>query len=1001
MATALQSIKIFGPPEGAAGVSVIEQTSTSILDDPRYGAIALFGVLKRGPSGLPVAVSSKQQYLELFGDPKNPAWHLYDNSAHLCPDAIDGFFTTGTGQGILFLTRLELDNARPAELTIKNRQGAEVLKFSAANPGRWGGYKSKIPLSTVIVATSRTFTIVAPNVKSNEYIGATVNFTSGSGKSYQIIANTGASEVGETVFTIGAQYDLVADGVSGPISIDGTATYSRTKALTGTIVFPLLINLPGICSANDLTVTGIGSQFQTLLKVGGNIYLNGEARRIESITSETTLTIAEAFSVNGTNLVMQRDNLVITGNGTQFLSELTVGDSIYFSTGTEEHNREIAAITSNTEIVLASGFDFPIASGSPVYANNSWVLGTNSDYGTDLNIGDAIIDPNRRGEAVTVAEIDPILQQFKVSPLFSDNFTDAQLTKQSQKCVINLNQPANTGLAVEIGQGTKYPATHFSVKVWFNGSQMLFLPDASLDKEDPLFIETVLNNGNIGYRTSGQDFQTWIKVESYWNSAYTTSESSDVRPCNGAGTVLGLTPQRLYTVADFDYSATIGRQFFPNPYKYPRNGLRIKGASPPVAIEGTISSSGVNVYGTGTVFKSVLKRGDFLYEPESQVIRKIRLILSDTELILETMFPANIVAGTKTIKAGYLLVDQGTDLNQVCKLGDRFIVSYPEYLTKGYDGDTAHLIPYNFTRYFDIDRNYLETAVWGRNVGLVRMAVPGISDTSTQRAGVEYAYQKAFEMRVEIPSYINNAAVAEAFINQDLERNDSMSVAFPSYGYVSNPNGTGDRFISISGDIMGLESAKASLVQGYHYPAAGTSARLSRVIKLPFSPSPNDEAILNLAGIQPIKVFSGRTIIFGARCPAVNDIYSFLHVRRIQSNYVRIFLEAESFLQSLFQPNQPELAQQIVLILENFARREYSKGVYTKYLSFGQAILVTSSADQAAGNTDVLVSILNGKLNVYYSYIPTGILERLQIFVSPDTLLSRSGAGSVSGSSGI
>jgi hypothetical protein len=88
---AFQSIKIFGPPEGAPGVSVIEQTATNILADPRYGAIALFGVLRRGPVGLPVAVSSKQQYLELFGDPKNPAWHLYDN-AHLCPDAIDGFF---------------------------------------------------------------------------------------------------------------------------------------------------------------------------------------------------------------------------------------------------------------------------------------------------------------------------------------------------------------------------------------------------------------------------------------------------------------------------------------------------------------------------------------------------------------------------------------------------------------------------------------------------------------------------------------------------------------------------------------------------------------------------------------------------------------------------------------------------------------------------------------------------------------------------------------------
>jgi hypothetical protein len=989
---ALQSIKIFGPPEGAPGVSVIEQKSVSVLDDPRYGAIALFGVLKRGPVGLPVAVSSKQQYLELFGDPKNPSWHLFENGAHLCPDAIDGFFTASNGQGILFLSRLEVENARPAELTIKNRQGADVIKVTAANVGRWGGYKNQLPLSTVVVATSRTFTVVAPDVKSNEFIGAKVQFTSGSGKRYEIIANTAAAESGEVVFTVGAQYDLVVDGVSGPISIDGTANYSRKRELSGTISFPLVVDLTGSCSANGLTVTGVNTLFLSELEVGANIYLNGEARRIESITSNTTLVIAETFSVDGSNLTMQRDNFIVTGAATKFSTELAVGDSIYYSLNGEEYSREIAAISSDTSLTLVSGFDLEIIPGSSAYANNFWVTGVASDYANDLKTGDAIIDPNRRGEAVNITDIDVEAQRFKVRPQFSGSFTDAQLTKQSQKVLIKLEQPANTGLAVEIGQGTKYPDTHFSVKVLFNGSLMMSIPDASLERGDPLFIETVVNSNNIGYRTSGQDFQTWITVESLWNSTYSTNPQSDVRPCNGTGTILGITPQRLYTVGDFNYPATIGRLFYPNPYKYPRNGLRVKAASAPLALEGTISSSGVNVIGTGTVFRTVLNRGDYLYDPKSKSIRKIRLIPSDTELILESMFPVNLVAGTKAMKCGYLSVDQGNDFNQLCKTGDRFLVTYPEYLSKGYDGDTGHLIPYNYSRYFDVDRNYLETAVWGRNVGLVRMAVPGISDISTQKAGIEYAYQKAFEYRAEIPSNINNSAVAEAFINQDLERNDCMSVAFPSYGSVTNPNGTGDRFISMSGDIMGLESARATLAEGYHVPAAGINARLSRITKLPFNPSPNDEAILNLAGIQPIKVHSGRVIVFGARCPAIDELYTFLHVRRIQSNYVRIFVEAQSFMQALFQPNQPDLAQQIVLILENFARREYLKGVYTQYLSFDQAIRIQSSASNA-GDFDVLVSILNGKLNVYYSYIPTGILEKLQIFVGPEAVINQISRG--------
>lgn len=993
-----QSIKIFGPPEGAPGVSVIEQQSVSMLDDPRYGAIALWGNLRRGPVGIPIAISSKKQYLELFGDPKNPAWHLYENGAHLCPDAIDGFFSTSAGKGILFLSRLEIDNARPAELVIRNRQGADVLKVSAANSGRWGGYKNEIPLSTVVVATSRTFTLVAPDVKANEFIGAKVRFTSGSGRSYEIIANTAAPESGEVIFTIGAQYDLVADGVSGPISIDGTASYATTRTISGTIAFPLLTNLSGQCTANMTTITGITTRFLSELKVGANIYLNGEARRVESITSDTTLTVSEVFTTDGSNLVMQRDNLVLTGVGTQFLSELQPGDSIYFSQNGEEYSREIASIASATSLTLVSGFDIAIIAGSSAYADNFWVTGIGSEYEVDLRTGDAIIDPNRRGESVTVSEIDSVLQRFKVFPRFSASFTEAQLTKQSQKVFVRLDQPVNTGLAVEIGQGTKYPDTHFSLKCYFNGTLMMSVPDASLERGDPYFVETIVNDGNIGYRTSGQDYQTWITIESLWNSTYTTGPQSDVRPCNGTGEILELAAQRLYTVGGFDYTATIGRLFFPNPYKYPRNGLRIKNASAPLSLEGSISSSGTDVFGTGTIFRKQLKRGDYLYEPISGTVRKIRLIQSDTELILETMFPANVPAGTEAMRSGYLVVDQGNDFTQLCRIGDRFLVSYPEYLKCGYDGDTAHLTPYNFTKYFDVDRNYLETAVWGRNVGLVRMAVPGVSDISTQKAGVEYAYQKAFEYRAEIPSNINNSAVAEAFINQDLERNDCMSVAFPSYGYVSNPKGTGDRFVPLSGDIMGLESAKASLAEGYHYPAAGVSARLSRVTKLPFVPTPSDEAILNLVGIQPIKINAGRVIVFGARCPSVDDIYTFLHVRRIQSNYVRIFIEAQSFLQALFQPNQPELAQQIVLVLESFARREYTKGVYTKYLSFDQAVRVDSSG-RNAGDFDVLVSILNGKLNIYYSYIPTGVLEKLQIFVGPESLVSRSGTGSAGSNS--
>ena len=61
-ATETEAIKIFGPPLGAAGVRVIERIGTNRLNGPNFGAIALIAPLKRGPSGVPIPVTSREQY---------------------------------------------------------------------------------------------------------------------------------------------------------------------------------------------------------------------------------------------------------------------------------------------------------------------------------------------------------------------------------------------------------------------------------------------------------------------------------------------------------------------------------------------------------------------------------------------------------------------------------------------------------------------------------------------------------------------------------------------------------------------------------------------------------------------------------------------------------------------------------------------------------------------------------------------------------------------------
>lgn len=992
---AQQSIRRFGAPPGAPGIEVIERSGGNALSDPRYGTAAVFMNAKRGPMNVPIPVNSRRQYDEVFGDPRDPRWHLYPSGAHLGPDFVDGFYTTGGGAGQLWVTRIDLDGkARKAKVVIKNRLGVDALEITAANEGRWGGRKAELPVSPVVVSTARTFTIVAPGVLSNEYAEAEAEFTANPGRRYRIIANTEAHpRSGEVVFTVGMQYDLILDGVQGPALLTGLASYDRYTTLSGIINFALLKPLTGTISIANDVLTGTGTQFTTQLVVGQNIYYNNEARVVRSITSNTTATIDAAFTTpEAVGVTMQVDNLDITGTGTAFTTELQEGDNLYVQVGEVLQTRKVAAIATDTTLTLESGFTTVIAN-SESKTDNYTVVGVGTSFLTQLAIGQKLIDPNRGGESVTVLAVTDDTHVVVDRPFPGGSFANAQLTRQTLFASVYLDQPIDEGLTVEIGQGTRYPDTHFSMQIRFNESLVLTIPDASLDPDDEYFVEPIVNDSNIAYRTGATNYQKWITARSLWTSAYTVVADADVRPCNGSGTVLVVTPDKLYTIGEFDYDRAKGGSVYPNPYAQARNFFRIKNAVKPINLEGTISSNGVLVTGTSTNFSAIFKPGDYLYAAGRA--RKVKAVIDDNELTLESGFTSNLPGLTLAKKVGYLQVEQAYDLTVSTRVNDRFLAVFPTPLAGGYDGDTSRMIPYYFAKYADPDLNILENATFGRNLGLIRMACPGISDITVQKAFANYASQRAYEFRAELPSYLLTAASAESFVNQELGRNDFISCAFPSYGFVSSPLGSGDRMISLSGDIIGGESAYSVSAEGYHRPFAGVNAILPRVLKLPVESTPAEDSITNVAGLQAIKIINGNVVVFGARVPSISPTYDFLHIRRIQSNYIRIFLEARTLLELLFLPNQPSLSEQIVMILNNFSRREYRKGVFTQYLSFAQAVQVEGATTGAvisdSEGSDALVEIINGKLRIYFRYVPTGILEKLSINAGPDILVSQYG----------
>ena len=101
MATQISAIREYGPPPGAPGIKVREVPGIAPLADANYGAAFFMGVLKRGPEGVAVPVSSRREYNQLFGDPNDDRWHLFPDGSHQTPDAIDGYFRTAAGRGTL------------------------------------------------------------------------------------------------------------------------------------------------------------------------------------------------------------------------------------------------------------------------------------------------------------------------------------------------------------------------------------------------------------------------------------------------------------------------------------------------------------------------------------------------------------------------------------------------------------------------------------------------------------------------------------------------------------------------------------------------------------------------------------------------------------------------------------------------------------------------------------------------------------------------------------
>ena len=965
---------------GVPGIEILERVSTSNFTQPQRGVACMIGVMKRGPEGVLFPVTSLDSYHRMCGDPNDALWHLFSKGDHILPDCVEGFFRNSGGAGMLWLVRPDL-KGRKASLTLKNRLGDDVLLLEAASSGRWAGSENVLERTKIIFATARTFTIIAPGVLANEFEDGEVVFDAVPGKRFKIIGNTAADpRTGSAVFTLSPQYNLIREGILGPIPLTGTASFQNFVE-KGIVSFDPQISLTGTAfSVDGTTITGTGSTFQTQLRVGDTVYINEtEPRIVIGITSNTQLSIDSPPSISFINS-LKTNNRVVTGTLTTFTTDFAVGDDLYIQTESGDYERrKIESIQSATSLTLVTGFDAVLVD-TTCYKKNLKVTVTGGDLVDELREGDYISDPNDFHHLVRVSTINSATE-FTLEEPFVGTITDSTISKiqESAKVEFKSSDPLE-GLSVVISQGKRYPATHFGLSVYFRGYEVLSIDDASLDPADPLFVEDLVADNNIAYRTGTNNYYRWLTAKSLATGSYTTNMEDDVRPSNGAGTILSIEENRIYSVSSsFDYKATIDNYLFPNPYKLPRSYFRVKDAANPLKIDGTISVVGTTVTGTNTEFTTELSAGDYLYDPVNDVARKVLYVVNDGSLVLESAFPSNF-SNKETYRLGYLEVERSYNLADYCEKGDRFLLSFMSKFTRGYDGDLSNISSYDYTKYADVDLNIIENSVFGLNMGTLRVAVPGVNDPYIQKQYVNYCELKAYEFRAEIPLNFSTASLAESFINLDLGRSNSLSVAWPSYGYIQNPIGAGDRLIPLTGEIFGGESNRSLAADGWHQPFAGVSARMPRIRKLPYQVDLRSQELINAAGIQPIRQISGGIVVFGARCPAVNEVFDYLHVARTQREYVRVFLEAPLLVEKLFSLKDPAVIEHLIMSLNKFGEREHKKGAIDRRISFSSAVQV-GLADENSGVGSVTFE--RGKVSIYFSYRPPEIIEVISINCSP------------------
>jgi hypothetical protein len=528
------------------------------------------------------------------------------------------------------------------------------------------------------------------------------------------------------------------------------------------------------------------------------------------------------------------------------------------------------------------------------------------------------------------------------------------------------HENAGKAISIMIGDGEEKPDTEFSISVYVDGAFVKKYGNLSTNPSDSRYWESLINN---------DDGNDEIVADDTWNGAHTAA----VRPANKYG-IIATSPAVTDTVLTsiiHDFTVTVGDAtptfaLGTTTDSHLAQKLTITMSS---ATEGAVVSDKFGAVGTVTVGSefvntackwvppfTITDSGTTLEDGDVMVINYKPFVLDS--LIGGYLYPDKVDASSTRYRIvdndhKTITVADGSDMTSVAAADDEYMVVAPLEMSGGKDGN-ASIDDSSYTQQaWDVDGSPFNR-LFGRNMGLIKYATPGVTSTAVQKAGVAYAEAKNHQYRYEITSATVTEAGAITYINDTLGRSDFAVVAFPSYGTVPDPlsNEGKTKTVTLTGMIHGREARIAADYDGYHKAEAGIDAKLPKLLDIPTSDAILNEELLNPAGIAIIKKVKGNFIIWGDRTVHSDPTWKWKHQRETMSYYEHVL--QESFDWIIFMINDRTTESLAISALNSFFLPEYAKRA-VRGNTFQEAVIIKLdeelNTDATRANGDMISEI--------------------------------------------